>query len=132
MENGKLQKGSFIKYANKVYMIIGDLESEYKNEYAFAGIKVMTRNGRFKFNTKTLKSFNSVGYRYTVIEHFNIDKRDKIILNEFIDYINNFDLKIYSRYVSYRYQKEEFFYFLDLKLLNGNFKKFKDHSRFHI
>ncbi len=133
MKNGLLKKGSFIKCGNSVYMIAGILDSDYRNAEAFLGIQVKTKNGRFIFNSKRVKSISQLkeqkGYSYEILNEVIIDKRDQVIFNEFIDYVNNFEFKFESKCQEYNYKKETYYVHWALRIVNGNLKKFKDYSK---
>lgn len=133
MKNGLLKKGSFIKCGNSVYMIAGILDSDYRNTEAFLGIQVKTKNGRFKFNSRNIKSISQVKekkcYYHEILNEVIVDERDQFILNEFINYVYNFEFKFESKCHEYNYKKETYYCFWALRIVNGNFKKFKEYSK---
>lgn len=122
-----------MKCGQSVYMLMGVLNSGYKNEDSFAGIKIKNQNGRFKYNSKRIFSIAQVieksDLHVEILETVTVDDRDQKILNEFIDYVNNSDIKFEGRFCEYKWKNKTYFYFSNKRIVNGNFKKFKVYAK---
>jgi hypothetical protein len=114
-------------------MIIGILESQYRKGESFLAIQIKNKNGRFVYNSKKIKSISQItdkkNYYWEVLEEVSIDKRDENILNEFIDYVNGFNFEIQSNCRQYSIKNDTFYHFWGMRIMNGNFKKFKDYIK---
>ncbi len=134
MKNGLLKKGSFVKCGDSVYMLMGILDSGYEDKDSFAGIKIRNNKGRFKYSSKKIFSISQITKKsdlrwVEILETVTVDTRDQQILNEFIDYVNNTNIKFEGKFYEFKHNKETYSYFSNKRIVNGNFKKFKDHSR---
>lgn len=129
-----IKKGTILQYVfdkKNIYMVIDKLEDNY-----YLMMRVRRKDGRFDIN-RILTRQISLERDYTKIfnenESFGLDVRDKIIFEDFKNYVRNCNISYSSNNSTNTYnhlnKPIKIIYFKNIILMGINLKKYKDYCK---